>query len=71
MHDVDRALAYRWQLVLPATGDGQLSLSRPFGAETIGRPEQNAATNMLHVPNPLTPSASGSLCSHNGVELPR
>jgi len=45
-------------------------LSRPFRGEAIGRPAHDAATDMLHVLDKLSPTDSGSFRSHNGAELP-
>ncbi|GGC16115.1 SDR family oxidoreductase [Pseudoduganella buxea] len=45
-------------------------LSQPFRGETIGRPAHDAATDMLHVLDALTPADSGSFRSYNGAELP-
>ena len=45
-------------------------LSRPFRGAAIGRPAHDAATDMLHVLDTLTPTDSGSFRSYNGADLP-
>ena len=45
-------------------------LSQPFKGETIGRPAQAAAADMLAVLDALTPADSGSFRSYTGAELP-
>ncbi len=45
-------------------------LSQPFRGETIGRPAQDAAADMLRVIDALAPADSGSFRSYNGAELP-
>ena len=45
-------------------------LSRPFRGETIGRPAQVAAAEMLAVLDTLTPADSGSFRSYDGAHLP-
>jgi NAD(P)-dependent dehydrogenase (short-subunit alcohol dehydrogenase family) len=45
-------------------------LSRPFRGETIGRAAPDAATDMLHVLDTLTPADSGSFRSYDGAALP-
>lgn len=45
-------------------------LSRPFRGESIGRPAQTAAADMLQVLDALTSADSGSFKSYNGAELP-
>jgi NAD(P)-dependent dehydrogenase (short-subunit alcohol dehydrogenase family) len=45
-------------------------LSKPFRGESIGRPAQAAAVDMLQVLDALTPADSGSFRSYNGAELP-
>ena len=45
-------------------------LSRPFRGETIGRPADVAAADMLRVLDKLAPIDSGSFRSYNGAELP-
>jgi NAD(P)-dependent dehydrogenase (short-subunit alcohol dehydrogenase family) len=45
-------------------------LSRPFRGETIGRPAEVAATDMLRVLDTLTPAASGAFRSYDGAALP-
>jgi NAD(P)-dependent dehydrogenase (short-subunit alcohol dehydrogenase family) len=45
-------------------------LSQPFRGETIGRPAQDAAAEMLAVIDALTPAESGCFRSYNGAELP-
>jgi NAD(P)-dependent dehydrogenase (short-subunit alcohol dehydrogenase family) len=57
--------------VLVALHPGTVSsrLSQPFRGETIGRPAQVAAAEMLRVIDALTPADSGSFRSYNGAEL--
>lgn len=45
-------------------------LSQPFRGESIGRPAHDAAIDMLHVIDSLTPADSGSFRSYNGAALP-
>ena len=45
-------------------------LSRPFRGETIGRPADVAAADMLRVLDTLTPIDSGSFRSYDGAKLP-
>ena len=45
-------------------------LSQPFKGDTIGRPAQAAAADMLAVLDGLTPADSGSFRSYTGAELP-
>jgi NAD(P)-dependent dehydrogenase (short-subunit alcohol dehydrogenase family) len=45
-------------------------LSRPFKGGEIGRPAQDAASDMLRILDGLTPEHSGSFRSYNGAELP-
>lgn len=58
--------------VLVALHPGTVSsrLSQPFRGESIGRPAHDAAADMLHVMDALTPADSGSFRSYNGAELP-
>ena len=58
--------------VLVALHPGTVSsrLSQPFRGETVGRPARDAAAEMLHVIDTLTPADSGSFRSYNGAELP-
>jgi NAD(P)-dependent dehydrogenase (short-subunit alcohol dehydrogenase family) len=58
--------------VLVALHPGTVSsrLSQPFRGETIGRLAQDAAAEMLHVIDALTPADSGSFRSYSGAELP-
>ena len=58
--------------VLVALHPGTVSsrLSQPFRGETIGRPARDAAADMLHVLDGLTPADSGSFRSYTGAELP-
>ena len=57
-------------LVALHPGTVNSNLSRPFRGEAIGRPAQDAATDMLHVLDALTPADSGSFRSYDGAELP-
>ena len=57
-------------LVALHPGTVNSSLSRPFRGATIGRAAQDAAADMLHVLDTLTPADSGSFRSYNGAELP-
>ncbi len=45
-------------------------LSQPFRGETIGRPADVAATEMLRVLDTLTPADSGAFRSYDGSALP-
>ena len=45
-------------------------LSRPFRGETVGRPADVAAADMLRVLDTLTPIDSGSFRSYDGAVLP-
>lgn len=45
-------------------------LSRPFRGETIGRPAQVAAADMLQVLDALTPADSGTFRAYDGAGLP-
>ena len=45
-------------------------LSRPFRGETIGRPADVAAAQMLQVLDTLTPADSGKFRSYDGAALP-
>jgi NAD(P)-dependent dehydrogenase (short-subunit alcohol dehydrogenase family) len=45
-------------------------LSRPFRGDTIGRPADVAAADMLRVLDTLTPADSGTFRSYDGSELP-
>ena len=45
-------------------------LSQPFRGESIGRPADLAAADMLRVLDTLTPADSGAFRSYNGAELP-
>ncbi len=58
--------------VLVALHPGTVSsrLSQPFRGEMIGRPAHDAAADMLHVLDALTPADTGSFRSYNGIELP-
>jgi NAD(P)-dependent dehydrogenase (short-subunit alcohol dehydrogenase family) len=46
------------------------NLSRPFRGDSIGRPAQDAAADLLRVLDALTPADSGSFRSWDGSVLP-
>ena len=58
--------------VLVALHPGTVSsrLSQPFRGATVGRAARDAAAEMLHVIDALTPANSGSFRSYNSAELP-
>jgi len=58
--------------VLVALHPGTVSsrLSQPFRGDSIGRAAQDAAADMLHVIDQLTPADSGCFRSYNGAQLP-
>lgn len=58
--------------VLVALHPGTVSsrLSQPFRGESIGRHAHDAAADMLHVIDALTPADSGTFISYNGARLP-
>ncbi len=51
-------------------GTVNTGLSKPFKGEQIGRPSQDAASDMLQALNPLMPLDSGSFVAYNGERLP-
>lgn len=58
--------------VLVALHPGTVSsaLSGPFNGATIGRPADEAATDLLHVLDGLTPADTGNFYSYDGTRLP-
>ena len=57
-------------LVAMHPGTVNSRLSKPFRGEAIGRPAQDAATDILGVLDALRPEDSGSFKSYNGADLP-
>jgi NAD(P)-dependent dehydrogenase (short-subunit alcohol dehydrogenase family) len=57
-------------LVALHPGTVNSNLSRPFRGETIGRPAQVAAADMLQVLDTLTPDDSGKFRAYDGAALP-
>lgn len=51
-------------------GTLQSALSQPFGGDQTGRPAKEAAREMLHVIDGLSPNESGVFYSYDGARLP-
>jgi NAD(P)-dependent dehydrogenase (short-subunit alcohol dehydrogenase family) len=60
----------RTTLIALHPGTVQSALSRPFRGGELGRPPAQAATDLLHVIDRLTPDDSGEFFSWDGSRLP-